>query len=136
MDATETNHAEEVLDVLHPANLEPTKIMQPGKRSLDSPTSAVAAQSDLGASGDLRDAVAVISMPWRSARPCRRSVIRESMNPNQSHRWHRILNMKTLGPQSFPTNRLLYHLSYVGTPEEFAAHEVPFHACLRTRSVA
>jgi hypothetical protein len=42
--ATETNHAEEVLDVVLPANHEPTKMMQPGKQSFDSPTSAVTAQ--------------------------------------------------------------------------------------------
>jgi hypothetical protein len=42
--ATETNHAEEVLDVVLPADHEPTKMMEPGKQSFDSPTSAVAAQ--------------------------------------------------------------------------------------------
>src|SRR5207245_9811307 len=42
--ATETNHAEEVLDVVLPANHEPPKMMQPGEKSFDSPTSAVATQ--------------------------------------------------------------------------------------------
>jgi hypothetical protein len=42
--ATETNHAEEVLDVVLPADHQPTKIMQPGKQPFHSPTSAVAAQ--------------------------------------------------------------------------------------------
>jgi hypothetical protein len=42
--ATETNHAKEVLDVVLPADHQPAKMMQPGKKSFDSPTSAVAAQ--------------------------------------------------------------------------------------------
>src|SRR2546430_4253677 len=39
-----SNHAEEVLDVVLPANHEPPKMMQPGEKSFDSPTSAVATQ--------------------------------------------------------------------------------------------
>jgi hypothetical protein len=42
--ATETNHAEEVLDVVLPADHEPTKMMEPSEKSFHSPTSAVAAQ--------------------------------------------------------------------------------------------
>jgi hypothetical protein len=66
--ATETNHAEEVLDVVLPADHQPTKMMEPGKQSFDPPTSAVAAQraailrrgSTLSAMGcDHLDAVAL-----------------------------------------------------------------------------
>jgi hypothetical protein len=42
--ATETNHAEEVLDVVLPADHEPTKMMESSEKSFHSPTSAVAAQ--------------------------------------------------------------------------------------------
>src|ERR1700758_3053060 len=42
--ATETNHAEEILDVVLPADYQPTEMMEPCKQSFDSPTSAVAAQ--------------------------------------------------------------------------------------------
>jgi len=42
--ATETHHTEEVLDVVLPADDQPTKVMQPGKESFHSPTSAVAPQ--------------------------------------------------------------------------------------------
>src|ERR1700691_885320 len=42
--ATETNHAEEVLDVVLPADHQPTKMMEPSEESFHSPTSAIAAQ--------------------------------------------------------------------------------------------
>jgi len=42
--ATETHHAEEVLNVVLPADHQPTKMMQPGKQSFHSPTSSIAAQ--------------------------------------------------------------------------------------------
>jgi hypothetical protein len=43
--ATEAHHAEEVLDVVLPADHKPTKVMEPSEKSFDSPTSSVAAQS-------------------------------------------------------------------------------------------
>ena len=42
--ATEANHAEEVLDVKLLADHQPTKVMDPSEKSLDSPTFAVTAQ--------------------------------------------------------------------------------------------
>jgi hypothetical protein len=42
--ATEANHAEEVLDVVLPADHQPTKVMEPSEKSLDSPSFAVTAQ--------------------------------------------------------------------------------------------
>ena len=42
--ATEAHHAEEVLDVVIPADHKPTKVMEPSEKSFDSPTSSVAAQ--------------------------------------------------------------------------------------------
>jgi hypothetical protein len=42
--ATQTHHAEEVLEVVLPTDDQPTKVMQPGKESFHSPTPAVAAQ--------------------------------------------------------------------------------------------
>jgi hypothetical protein len=42
--ATEANHAEEVLDVVLPADHQPTKVMEPSEESLDSPSFAVTAQ--------------------------------------------------------------------------------------------
>ncbi len=44
MHATEANHAEEVLDVVLPADHKPTKVMEPSEKSLDSPTFAVTPQ--------------------------------------------------------------------------------------------
>ena len=41
--ATETHHTE-VLDMVFPADHQPTKMMEPGKQSFDSPTFAVAPQ--------------------------------------------------------------------------------------------
>ena len=40
----EADHAEEVLDVVFPADHEPTKVMQPGEESFPSPASAIATQ--------------------------------------------------------------------------------------------
>ena len=42
--ATQAHHAEEVLDVVLPADDQPTKVMQPGKESFHSPTPAVTSQ--------------------------------------------------------------------------------------------
>jgi hypothetical protein len=42
--ATEAHHAEEVLDVVLPADHEPTKMMQPREKSFHSPASAIATQ--------------------------------------------------------------------------------------------
>ncbi len=44
MHTAQANHAEEVLDMVLPAGHQPTKVMQPSKKSFDSPTSAIAAQ--------------------------------------------------------------------------------------------
>jgi hypothetical protein len=43
--ATEANHAEEVLDVVLPANHEPPKLMEPSEKSFHSPTSAITSQT-------------------------------------------------------------------------------------------
>jgi hypothetical protein len=43
--AAEADHAEEVLDVVLPADHQTTKMMKPGEKSFDSPASAVAPQS-------------------------------------------------------------------------------------------
>ncbi len=42
--ATQAYHAEEVLDVVLPADDQPTKVMQPGKESFHTPTPSIAAQ--------------------------------------------------------------------------------------------
>jgi len=42
--ATEAHHAKEVLDVILPADHQPTKVVQPGKEPFHSPTPAVAPQ--------------------------------------------------------------------------------------------
>jgi hypothetical protein len=42
--ATQAHHAKEVLDVVLPANHQPTKMMQPSKESFHSPTPAVSSQ--------------------------------------------------------------------------------------------
>jgi hypothetical protein len=42
--ATQAHYAEEVLDVVLPADDQPTKVMQPGKESFHSPTPAVTPQ--------------------------------------------------------------------------------------------
>ena len=44
MHATEADHAEEVLDVILPADHQATKVMKPGKQSLHAPASPVASQ--------------------------------------------------------------------------------------------
>ncbi len=44
MHATQAHHAEEVLDVVFPANYQPPKVMEPGKKSFHAPTPAVAPQ--------------------------------------------------------------------------------------------
>jgi hypothetical protein len=41
--ATEANHAEEILDVVLPADHQPAKVMEPSEKSLDSSTIAVLA---------------------------------------------------------------------------------------------
>ena len=44
MHAAQADHAEEVLDMVLPAGHQPAKVMEPSEKSLDSPTSAVAAK--------------------------------------------------------------------------------------------
>jgi len=44
LNTTKADHAEEVLDVVLPADHEPTKMMQPSETSLYTPTPGVAAQ--------------------------------------------------------------------------------------------
>jgi hypothetical protein len=56
--ATEAHHAQEVIDVVLPANHQPTEVMKPGEGSFYSPTSAVAAQRTTV----LRRHTAIISM--------------------------------------------------------------------------
>ena len=44
LQAAESNHSDEGLDLVLPANHQPTKVMQPSKQSLYSPTLAIAPQ--------------------------------------------------------------------------------------------
>jgi hypothetical protein len=69
--ATEANHAEEALDVVLPANHQPTKVMEPSEKSLDSPTVAVTAQRMTVLRFGLRRTPrcgAIIWMPYRSSK--------------------------------------------------------------------
>jgi hypothetical protein len=49
LQTAESNHAEEVLCVVLPANYKPTEMMDPGEKPFYSPTPAVAASSVISA---------------------------------------------------------------------------------------
>ena len=67
--ATEANHAEEVLDVVLPADHQPTKVMEPSEKSLDSPTFAVTAQrTTVLRRAPAHRCGAIVWMPYRSAK--------------------------------------------------------------------